>query len=70
MITEPSFLLLDEPTGNLDTVTAKEIMELIYGVNNEIGVTVILVTHDNEISSIAKRKIRLVDGRIVSNEVE
>lgn len=69
LITEPSFLLLDEPTGNLDTKTAVEIMELISGLNEEIGVTVIVVTHDPEVASFARRKIRLVDGLIDSDEV-
>jgi putative ABC transport system ATP-binding protein len=69
IIVEPSFLLLDEPTGNLDTKTASEIMDLIEGLNKEIGVTGIIVTHDSTVASIARRQIRLVDGLIVSDEV-
>jgi putative ABC transport system ATP-binding protein len=69
LITEPSFLLLDEPTGNLDSKTAAEIMELVSGVNREIGVTVIVVTHDADVSSAAERKIRLVDGLVSSDGV-
>jgi ABC-type lipoprotein export system ATPase subunit len=70
LISEPSFLLLDEPTGNLDTKTAKEIMHLVEEVNRELGVTVIIITHDSEIASIARRRILLVDGVIVSDEVK
>jgi putative ABC transport system ATP-binding protein len=69
LIAEPSFLLLDEPTGNLDTKAASEIMELVAHLNTEIGVTVILVTHDAEVASYARRKIRLVDGLVHSDGV-
>ena len=69
LITEPSFLLLDEPTGNLDTRTAAEMMELVDKVNREMGVTVIVVTHDLEVGSAARRQIRLVDGLIAADEV-
>jgi putative ABC transport system ATP-binding protein len=69
MITNPSFLLLDEPTGNLDTKTAAEIMELVSQLNKDLGVTVIVVTHDIEIGSSAPRQIRLVDGLIAADEV-
>jgi putative ABC transport system ATP-binding protein len=69
LIAEPSFLLLDEPTGNLDTKAASEIMELVARLNTDIGVTVILVTHDAEVASYARRKIRLVDGLVHSDEV-
>ncbi len=69
LITEPGFLLLDEPTGNLDTKTAAEIMNLVGDLNKELGVTVIVVTHDIEIGSSAKRQVRLVDGLVVADEV-
>ena len=60
---------MDEPTGNLDSVTAGEIMDLVDTVNQELGMTVIVVTHDPDVSSRARRKIRLVDGQIDSDEV-
>jgi len=69
LVTDPSFLLMDEPTGNLDSVTAGEIMDLVDTVNQELGMTVIVVTHDPDVSSRARRKIRLVDGQIDSDEV-
>lgn len=69
LINNPSFLLLDEPTGNLDTKTAADIMELVNIVNKEMNVTVIVVTHDHTVGAAARRQILLVDGQIASDEV-
>ncbi|MGY5858127.1 MAG: ATP-binding cassette domain-containing protein, partial [Candidatus Thorarchaeota archaeon] len=69
LVSDPSFLLMDEPTGNLDSVTASEIMDLVDTVNQEFGMTIIVVTHDPAVSNRARRKIRLVDGHIESDEV-
>lgn len=69
LVTNPSFLLMDEPTGNLDSVTAAEIMDLVDVVNNDLEVTVIVVTHDPDVGLRARRKIRLLDGTIASDEV-
>jgi putative ABC transport system ATP-binding protein len=69
LVTDPSFLLMDEPTGNLDSVTASEIMDLVDQVNQEFGMTIIVVTHDPAVSNRARRKIRLLDGHIASDEV-
>jgi putative ABC transport system ATP-binding protein len=69
LVTDPSFLLMDEPTGNLDSVTASEIMDLVDVVNRDLGMTVIVVTHDPDVGNRARRKIRLVDGNIASDEV-
>ena len=69
LVTDPSFLLMDEPTGNLDSVTASEIMDLVDQVNQEFGMTIIVVTHDPAVSNRARRKIRLLDGNIDSDEV-
>lgn len=62
----PPVILADEPTGNLDSGSTKEIMEILKELHNE-GRTVILITHDNEIASRAKRIIRIMDGRIVAD---
>ncbi len=70
IVNDPSFLLLDEPTGNLDTKTGAEIMKLVDDLNKEMGMTVIVVTHDPEIGSSAPRQVHLVDGLIVSDEVK
>lgn len=69
LVNDPSFLLMDEPTGNLDSVTASEMMDLVDKVNQEFGMTIIVVTHDPAVSNRARRKIRLVDGHIESDEV-
>jgi putative ABC transport system ATP-binding protein len=67
IVTRPSVLLADEPTGNLDTHTSQEIMDLIGGFNREQGLTVLMVTHDADIAVRAKRIIRFVDGRVDSD---
>jgi putative ABC transport system ATP-binding protein len=64
---EPRVLIADEPTGNLDTETAGGVMDLIAQLHKESGVTVILATHDESISERASRRIKLRDGRIVSD---
>lgn len=67
IVTSPKVLLADEPTGNLDTKTSKEIMELITGLNEEHGITVIMVTHEDDIAAYAKRNLRFLDGRLNSD---
>jgi lipoprotein-releasing system ATP-binding protein len=67
LITEPALLLADEPTGNLDTVTAGEVFELFRKVNQERDCAVLLVTHDPRLSASCDRTINLVDGRIESD---
>ncbi|MBO3760277.1 ABC transporter ATP-binding protein [Ciceribacter sp. L1K22] len=68
IVTSPRVLLADEPTGNLDTKTSREIMELISGLNREHGITVIMVTHEDDIAAYARRVIRFLDGRIQSDQ--
>lgn len=62
----PPVILADEPTGNLDSGSTREIMDILRGLHEE-GRTVILITHDNEIAGRAKRMIRIMDGRIVDD---
>lgn len=66
LIQSPSLILADEPTGNLDSATSHEIMEILVELNRQ-GNTIILVTHENDIAGFAKRQIRLIDGRILSD---
>jgi putative ABC transport system ATP-binding protein len=66
----PSIILADEPTGNLDSAVSHEIMELFSRLNDEAKVTIILVTHEHDIASFAKRTITLRDGIILSGETE
>jgi len=68
LINQPAVLLADEPTGNLDTRTSHEIMEIIRKLNREQGVTVIVVTHEADIGAYADRMIVMRDGKIVSDE--
>ena len=63
LVNDPFFILADEPTGNLDSRTAEEILQLFEKLNNE-GKTIILVTHEDEVSKRAKRVVRLKDGRL------
>jgi putative ABC transport system ATP-binding protein len=64
---EPSILLADEPTGNLDSRTSREVMALLDRLNKDDGITIILVTHDREVADYAKRKIILRDGKILGD---
>ena len=68
IVTEPAVLLADEPTGNLDTRTSVEIMDLITGLNRDRHITVIMVTHEPDIAAYAKRILRFVDGHLESDE--
>ncbi|HEX2918087.1 MAG TPA: ABC transporter permease, partial [Edaphobacter sp.] len=67
LVNQPAVLLADEPTGNLDSKTAREIMEMIVRLNREQGVTIILVTHDSDIAGYADRCITMRDGKILSD---
>jgi putative ABC transport system ATP-binding protein len=68
IVTRPSVLLADEPTGNLDTRTSGEIMDLFTGLNRDQGITVLMVTHEPDIAAYAKHVIRFVDGRVASDQ--
>ena len=65
----PRFLLMDEPTGNIDSRTAREIMNLVKTLNEEKGVTIIMVTHDQHLAREAKRVVQMFDGVITSDVV-
>jgi ABC-type lipoprotein export system ATPase subunit len=67
LVNRPSLLLCDEPTGNLDTRTSREIMSFIRALNESEGLTVILVTHDLEVARRAKRALVLIDGTVVAD---
>jgi len=66
IVTRPQVLLADEPTGNLDSERGREIMDLLRRLNHEHGLTVIIVTHDEQLSRWTDRAIRFFDGHIVS----
>lgn len=65
LINHPPLILADEPTGNLDTQTSSEIMLLFEQLNRDQGITIVLVTHEDDIAAYAKRLIRLKDGHII-----
>ena len=65
LILRPALLLADEPTGNLDSVTGERVMQLIFSLNRERGVTLILVTHNESLAGRFPRQIMLADGRVI-----
>lgn len=65
LIMKPSVILADEPTGNLDTVSGDEIMDLLASLNKELGVTIVVVTHELEIAEKTRRRIYMRDGKVV-----
>jgi putative ABC transport system ATP-binding protein len=67
LVNEPSILLADEPTGNLDSKTSEEIMGIFQRLNREMGITIIMITHEPDIASFAKRNILFRDGKIVDD---
>lgn len=67
LVMNPSIILADEPTGNLDTKTSSEIMEFLQGLNKK-GNTIVVITHEEDIAKYAKRIIRIVDGKIVADK--
>ncbi|TLN21957.1 ABC transporter ATP-binding protein [bacterium] len=66
LVNDPAMLLADEPTGNLDSHSGKEIMELILTLNKERGTTIIIVTHDPAVAAQTQRIIRIMDGKVLA----
>jgi len=67
IVTEPSTLFADEPTGNLDSVTTRDIMELLKRLNEDRGITVLMVTHDDDVAATARRRVVIKDGLVESD---
>ena len=68
IVTEPSVLLADEPTGNLDSARSREIMELLRALNHKQSISIVMVTHELDMAAYATRIIRFMDGRIETDE--
>jgi putative ABC transport system ATP-binding protein len=70
IVTEPALLLADEPTGNLDTARSLEIMQLLTRLNEEKGITVVMVTHEAEMAAFARRVVHFKDGHVEHDETQ
>jgi putative ABC transport system ATP-binding protein len=68
IVNDPEIILADEPTGNLDSKTGTEIMQLLTRLNRERNITVLMVTHDPKSAAYAERQVHFRDGRIVADE--
>lgn len=69
IVTEPMVLLADEPTGNLDSARSKEVMEMLCAFNRDLGITILMVTHEPDMAEYAKRIVHFVDGLVASDEL-
>ena len=69
IVTDPNLILADEPTGNLDSARSVEIMELLVRLNQERGITIVMVTHEPDMASFARRIVHFRDGLIDSDEI-
>lgn len=67
LVNNPKVIFADEPTGNLDSATGAKIEDLLFGLNREKGITLIVVTHDEELAAKCGRQIRIADGKIVTD---
>ncbi len=67
IVNKPQIIFADEPTGNLDSATGQKIMDLLFGLNKSLGVTLIIVTHDHELAARCQRQVVMKDGKTVTN---
>lgn len=69
IVTEPTVLLADEPTGNLDSARSREVMEMLCAFNRDLGITILMVTHEPDMAEYAKRIVHFVDGLVSSDDL-
>lgn len=69
LVNQPSILLADEPTGNLDSKTSAEIMAIFQGLNGKMGITIVMITHEQDVAAYGKRKILFRDGRVIEDSI-
>ena len=67
LVKDPAILLADEPTGNLDTASSREIMWIIQELNRQSGITVVIVTHERDIAAHAARVVTMLDGKVLDD---
>lgn len=67
IVNDPTILLADEPTGNLDSTTSKDVMNVLTDLNHNMGITIVLVTHETDIAGYARRVVVLKDGKVLSD---
>ena len=70
LVNQPAIIMADEPTGNLDSKSSSEIMDIFWHLHEEQGITVVVVTHEEDIAAYTQRLVRLADGRIVEDKVK
>ena len=70
IVNKPSIILADEPTGNLDTATSRVVEDMLFRLNQERGITLVIVTHDPDLAKRCGRQVRIADGRVVSDQKE
>jgi len=70
IVNNPAIILADEPTGNLDTATSRVVEDMLFRLNQERGITLVIVTHDPDLAQRCGRQVRIADGRVVSDQKE
>lgn len=70
IVNKPSIILADEPTGNLDTATSRVVEDMLFRLNQERGITLVIVTHDPDLARRCGRQVRIADGRVVGDQKE
>lgn len=70
IVNKPSIILADEPTGNLDTATSRVVEDMLFRLNQERGITLVIVTHDPDLAQRCGRQVRIVDGQVVGDQKE
>ena len=70
IVNKPSIILADEPTGNLDTATSRVVEDMLFQLNQERGITLVIVTHDPDLAQRCGRQVRIADGQVVSDQKE
>ena len=70
IVNKPAIILADEPTGNLDTSTSRVVEDMLFRLNQERGITLVIVTHDPDLAQRCGRQVRIADGRVVSDQKE